>query len=288
MDKYDFIKRLDNALSPLSETERESALKYYKELFEDSENENELIEHLGSPEKIAENIIRESGMIDKTENYSESFSKENSTDIPEWKKILNRIVQDKTLLIILAILAIVLITSLDDMIIPLSAIFAPVVIILILKNNSDKNDKQNRRNKNKYNSENTDEFDIPEKKKINERNRNGKDLLLIILLLIFTSPIWIGLAAAALGIVIALIAAAFALAVAFGACGIALFFTGISIIISPAFGAGILLTGIGLLLIGLVILAFIPLCGLVLKLCKWTFTSFVSLMRSVFYTREAV
>ena len=60
MDKYDFIKRLDNALSPLSETERESALRYYKELFEDAENESELIEHLGSPEKIAENIIRES------------------------------------------------------------------------------------------------------------------------------------------------------------------------------------------------------------------------------------
>ncbi len=284
MDKYDFIKRLDNALSPLSETERESALKYYKELFEDSENENELIEHLGSPEKIAENIIRESGMIDNPEKSSGNFTKESDVNMPEWKKIFNRITQDKALLIIVAILAIVLITSLDDMIIPLSAIFMPVIIVFLVINNN----KQNKRDRNKYNSENTDEFDIPEKKKIQVKNRDGKDLLLIILLLIFTSPIWIGLAAAALGIVIALIAAAFALAVAFGTCGIALFLTGISIIISPAFGAGILLTGIGLLFIGLVILAFIPLCGLVLKLCKWTFTSFVSLMRSVFYTREAV
>jgi len=284
MDKYDFIKRLENALSPLSETERESALKYYKELFEDSENENELIEHLGSPEKIAENIIRESGMIDKTEKNSENFTRESDTNIPEWKKILNRITQDKILLIIVAILAIVIITSLDDMIIPLSAIFAPVIIVFIIINNN----KQNKRDKNKYDSENTDGFDIPEKKKILEKSRNGKELLLIILLLIFTSPLWIGFAAAILGIIIALIATVFAIAVAFGACGIALFFTGISIIISPAFGAGILLTGIGLLFIGLVLLAFIPLCGLVLKFCKWIFTSSVSLAHSVFYTREAV
>lgn len=280
MDKYDFIKRLENALSPLSETERESALKYYKELFEDSENVNELIEHLGPPEKVAENIIRESGMIDKTETNSESFTGEYDTNIPEWKKILNRIVQDKTLLIIAAILAIVIITKLDAIIIPLSAIFVPVIIILILSNN--------QKNKNKYNSENTDGFDIPEKKTIHEKSRNGKDLLLIILLIILTSPIWLGLAAAALGIAIALISAAFVLAVTFGACGIVLFLTGISILISPAFGAGILLTGIGLLFIGLVILAFIPLCGLVLKFCKLMFTSFVSLIHSVFYTREAV
>jgi len=282
MDKYDFIKRLENALSPLSEAERESALKYYKELFEDSENESELIEHLGSPERIAENIIRESGMIDNPKKNFEKFTGESNAGIPEWKKVFNRITQDKALLIIIAILAIVIITSLDDMIIPLSAIFAPVIIVFLVINNN----KQNKRDKNKYDSENG--FDIPEKKKIQVKSRNGKELLLIVLLLIFMSPIWIGLAAAALGIIIALIATAFALAVAFGACGIALFFTGISIIISPAFGAGILLIGIGLLFIGLVILAFIPLCGLVLKLCKWTFTSFVSLIHSVFYTREAV
>ena len=93
MDKYDFIKRLDNALSPLSETERESALRYYKELFEDAENESELIEHLGSPEKIAENIIRESGMIKNQDKESENFKNTSDSDIPEWKKILNKMDQ---------------------------------------------------------------------------------------------------------------------------------------------------------------------------------------------------
>ena len=74
MDKYDFIKRLDNALEPLSESERESAINYYKELFEDAgyENESDLIEKLGTPESIAESIIRESGMICSNENQSKS------------------------------------------------------------------------------------------------------------------------------------------------------------------------------------------------------------------------
>ena len=138
MDIYDFIKRLDNALSPLSETERESALRYYKELFEDAENESELIEHLGSPEKIAENIIRESGMIKNRDKESENFKNTSDSDIPEWKKILNKITQDKVLLIITAIFLIVLITSLEEFIIPLSIIGAVVAVVFILKNNGDK------------------------------------------------------------------------------------------------------------------------------------------------------
>lgn len=273
MDKYDFIKRLDNALSPLSETERESALRYYKELFEDAENESELIEHLGSPEKIAENIIRESGMIS-----NENFKKESSSDEPQWKKIINKITQDKVLLVITAVLLIILVTSLEEFIIPLSIIGAIVAIVFILKNNGDKK-------KSSFCEEN---FSIPENKGFCEKSRDGKDLLLIILLVILTSPIWIGLAAGLFGILVGIIAAVFALAFVFGAMGIAFFFTGCSILFSPAFAVGILFIGIGLLFAGLVIVAFIPLCVLVLKLCGKLFTVSVSLIRSVFYKREAV
>lgn len=278
MDKYDFIKRLDNALSPLSETERESALRYYKELFEDAENESELIEHLGSPEKIAENIIRESGMIKNRDKESENFKNTSDSDIPEWKKILNKITQDKVLLIITAIFLIVLITSLEEFIIPLSIIGAVVAVVFILKNNGDK----------KKSSSDEENFSIPENKGFCEKSRDGKELLLIILLIILTSPIWIGLVAGLFGILVGLIATVFALAFVFGAVGIALFLSGCSVLFSPAFAVGILLIGTGLIFTGLLIVAFIPLCGLVLKLCKWLFTGSVSLMRSVFYKREAV
>ncbi len=278
MDKYDFIKRLDNALSPLSETERESALRYYKELFEDAENESELIEHLGSPEKIAENIIRESGMIKNQDKESENFKNTSDSDIPEWKKVLNKITQDKVLLIITAIFLIVLITSLEEFIIPLSIIGAIVAVVFILKNNGGK----------KKSSSDEKNFSIPENKGFCEKSRDGKELLLIILLIILTSPIWIGLVAGLLGILAGLIVAVFALSFVFGTVGIALFLAGCSVLFSPAFAVGILLIGTGLIFTGLLIVAFIPLCGLVLKLCKWLFTGSVSLIRSVFYKREAV
>lgn len=280
MDKYDFIKKLDNALEPLSEPERESALNYYKELFEDSENEAELIEHLGSPEKIAENIIKESGMI--SSQKSESTESEEKT---KWKQKFQKLTEDKIFLIIIAISAIILITSLEDVIIPLSAIAAAVMIVFILKNKG--KTKEEKHQKSEY-SDNNDDFGISEKKTIHEKSRSGNQLLLIILLIIFSSPVWIGFIAAALGILIAIIATILALTIVFGTVGIALFFTGISIILSPAFAAGMALTGFGLIFIGIVILAFIPLCSLTFKFCKWLFTSFISLLHSIFYTKEVV
>lgn len=284
MDKYDFIKRLDNALSPLSEPERESALRYYKELFEDTENETELIEHLGSPEKIAENIIRESGMISNQETESGNFKNTSDSDIPQWKKILNRITQDKALLIITGIFLIILITSLEEFIIPLSIIGAIVAIVFILKNNGDK--KKSSSGNTQGDAE--EKFNIPENKGFCEKSRDGKDLLLIILIIILTSPVWIGLVVGLFGILVGIIAAVFSVTIAFGAVGIALFLAGCSVLFSPAFAVGILLIGLGLLFTGLVIIAFIPLCEVILRLCRKLFIISIALVHSVFYKREAV
>lgn len=213
MDKYDFIKRLDDALAPLSESERESALSYYKELFEDagSEKESELIEHLGSPESIAESIIRESGMV------------------------------------------------------------------LNAENNSDKTEEK--------------EFDADElnhkDKKYHEKKRDNTTILLIVLVILLTSPVWAGVAAGALGVIIAIVVAVFALLAAFAITGIALLGTGISLLFT-SIGAGILLAGIGLLFIGMVILLFMPLFAATIKFCVWLVRAVVKLFHSMFYKREAV
>ena len=60
MDKFDYINKLSKCLEELSDEEKNAALEYYKELFEDagSENEQELIHKLGSPEELADNIIK--------------------------------------------------------------------------------------------------------------------------------------------------------------------------------------------------------------------------------------
>ena len=63
MSKEQFIARLKNALSPLSAEDIRNAVEYYEEYFADAgaENEADVIEAFGSPEAIADNIIREAG-----------------------------------------------------------------------------------------------------------------------------------------------------------------------------------------------------------------------------------
>ncbi|MDY5030451.1 MAG: DUF1700 domain-containing protein, partial [Blautia sp.] len=55
MKKTEYLDRLAWLLSDIPEGEREEALSYYRDYFEDAgeENEAEVIQTLGSPEKVA-------------------------------------------------------------------------------------------------------------------------------------------------------------------------------------------------------------------------------------------
>ena len=61
MNKETYMAQLKSLLSNISEAERDEALQYYNDYFEDAgaENEEEVISQLGSPEKLADNIIRD-------------------------------------------------------------------------------------------------------------------------------------------------------------------------------------------------------------------------------------
>lgn len=211
MDKYEFISRLENALSSLSADEKRSALDYYKELFEDAggDKAQELISNLGSPESIAENIIRESGMVSESsefsENSSENYTPQQTESAPQHKG----------------------------------------------------------------------------------KKRSGTTVLLIVLLLIVTFPLWIGFVIAAAAVLFALIVVAIALLVALGITGVVLFGTGITTVFTSV-GVGILLLGLGMLILGLLIVLVVPLCKCVLKFCSWLVNGFVKLVQSVFFKREAV
>lgn len=54
------MRQLESLLQNISATEREEALQYYNEYFNDAgpENEQNVIEALGNPAKVAENIKR--------------------------------------------------------------------------------------------------------------------------------------------------------------------------------------------------------------------------------------
>ena len=58
MSRKAFMARLDELLADITEAEKDEALSYYEEYFEDAgeENEEEVIRSLGSPEKVAATI----------------------------------------------------------------------------------------------------------------------------------------------------------------------------------------------------------------------------------------
>lgn len=61
MNRVDFMKQLESLLQSIPETEREEALQYYRDYFDDAgeENEQSVIDALGTPAQVAENIKRD-------------------------------------------------------------------------------------------------------------------------------------------------------------------------------------------------------------------------------------
>ncbi|MBE5884095.1 MAG: DUF1700 domain-containing protein [Lachnospiraceae bacterium] len=100
MNRTDFMNQLECLLQNISPAEREEALQYYNEYFNDAgeENEQDVIEALGNPAKVAENIKRdlygsgygdavfqkditnERAMVQYQQNKQSSNTVDNSTD----------------------------------------------------------------------------------------------------------------------------------------------------------------------------------------------------------------
>ena len=83
MNRKVFMERLRECLADISAEEREDALTYYESYFEEAgvENEAQVIEELGSPEKVAENIKRD--LLEEPQSSiqaPECMEKESSED----------------------------------------------------------------------------------------------------------------------------------------------------------------------------------------------------------------
>ena len=61
MNRVDFMDQLERLLQSIAPAERDEALQYYNDYFDDAgrENEQEVIEALGNPARVAENIKRD-------------------------------------------------------------------------------------------------------------------------------------------------------------------------------------------------------------------------------------
>lgn len=82
MNKAEFMEQLRELLSDITETEREEALNYYEDYFNDAgvENEASVIAALGTPQKVAAMI--KAGLNDNTANNGE-YSETGYSDYEE-------------------------------------------------------------------------------------------------------------------------------------------------------------------------------------------------------------
>lgn len=79
MNKQEYLSELEAHLASLSEEERNDALRFYEEYFEDAgpENEQQVISELGKPFALAKSIICEQSAYSKSKsfaNYKASIS----------------------------------------------------------------------------------------------------------------------------------------------------------------------------------------------------------------------
>lgn len=116
MNREEFLKQLFYLLQDIPEEERKEALEYYEDYFEEAgpEREKEIIEELGSPEKIAM-VIRDSvkGQEDDgeyTENgyYNKRYDEKNQMPKKSVKKESWHLKGDRNRNIILLVIIVVL------------------------------------------------------------------------------------------------------------------------------------------------------------------------------------
>lgn len=101
MNREEYMKRLEEALTDITPSEKEEALQYYNDYFDDAgvENEEEVMNSLGTPENLAETIKKEQA------GAQEEFDEPDGTTVREEKKQNKLSGGTIALIVVLAILA---------------------------------------------------------------------------------------------------------------------------------------------------------------------------------------
>ena len=206
MNRTEFMSALEKRLSPLNDEDREDALRYYDELFDEAGpvDETKILNDLDDPDTIARQILADNGI--------------DPDGRPQF--------------------------MIDDVVTP---------------NHSGSNPPPPKGTVEQF------------KEDFGRMNRNTK-ILLIVALLIVTSPVWGGILSGILGLIFGLMGIIFGLVIAFTAGGVGLVVSGIVYLFKvPPIGLCIL--GVGLIVIALDILIIFPLLkwsvGLLIKFIKW-------------------
>lgn len=287
MSKQEFMKELESLLSDIPLEEREEALRYYDGYFEDAgkEHEDEIIKELGSPEKVAR-IIKSELMAGAEDARSKGyFTERGYRPVDELGNEYEIVKSDKQ-------------SKQNGQTegAGFSSSFqngqAHQESGKYQNNSYQSSAYQNNdyQNNNHYNNSNQNTFNQSNSSQTQAAG-NSSNRAIIILIAVCTSFIWGPFVLGAAGVAIGIITAILGILLGFGAVGVCLMVTGISLCISgliqismPVIGA--LLIGSGLLILGigmLFTLAFIMICRKVPAVIR----GFVDLCSRPFKNRRA-
>ena len=258
MNKEEFLKRLEQLLSDISEEERADALAFYRSYFEDAGigNEASILEELESPEKVAEVIKKDLGVSEAADTETPEADAHSEKNETHTEGTSGDGQNDKT-------------RTNDPY---MNSLYGSSAY-----GSGNYDQKNTAYTGGTYASQNTSgQIDIENLKKENQKNKTEKTekTVLWVILAVLTSPIWITVAAVLAAILVAILACVFAVAVSIVAVMAALVITGF---VLAGIGVGYLFTkgvavGLGLLGGGLLVLA---LGVLAVWLVVWCFGWFV-------------
>lgn len=140
MNKEEYMRRLEEALTGLPQSEKEEALQYYNDYFDDAgvENEQDVMNSLGMPETLAETIkkeqteqqdVYEQGTYAEDSYMGTTGTVEKNEEKTEKNKLSGGII---ALIVILAILASPIILSVAAALLgALVGIFAAILSVIV-------------------------------------------------------------------------------------------------------------------------------------------------------------
>lgn len=262
MSKEKFMSQLEALLADVPGEERQEALSYYRSYFEDAgvENEERILKELESPEKVAATIKADLRMDVKDEAgvYTERgfedgrFQQKQEMEVRED----NFHQQEQPF------------TSQEEG----------------RKDNFGENaSRQNDFSKNDTNYRQTS--NAGDGRSV-YGGRSATEIILIVLIAVFTSPIWLGAVSGIAGGILGLAIAVVCTAGSFYIAGGVLFGIGIGQIVTGSLAMGFALIGTGLLILALAVFATVLsvwVCG---KLIPWLCRLAVRVWKSIFHRKE--
>lgn len=239
MNRADFMKNLAELLADMTPAEREEAIQYYNDYFDDAgaENEQSVIESLGTPEQLAKTI--KAGLFDGgsagefTEKGFSGYEQRSSNEVLDPEQPIENKEEDDWQ---------------ESGSAGSGQEFNRENGYGYRMGNNGNAAYGNRNNNNSYKNNGYETYEEPYQKQVTKgekRKLSGGMIALIVILCILASPFLLGIGGGALGVIVGLLGSLIGILAGFGIAAVVL-----------------LILGIGLFVFGIALLFGTPLGGL--------------------------